>query len=154
MRLVHPDWEYNIEFQENRLNTLVIESPIAMRNYVQELISQSQGEDGFFVLSEEDELLDISKKLTVIVDPFSMDFNQRKIISKINSQLKDIAVGEDLLCETNEIISKFLQYAADLEFDMPYPLQHKESIEIADVIKIMGFQLSSDQPSISEKLTD
>jgi CRISPR-associated protein Csn2 len=154
MRLVHPNWEYQIEFQENRLNTLVIESPMAMCRYIQELLLQSQGEEGLFVLSEKDELLNIAKELTVIIDPFSLDFNQRKIISKIITQIKDLAVGEDLFCETNEILSKLLQYAADLEFDMPFPLQHNESIEIVDVIKILGFRLSSEQPSLTEKLTD
>ena len=52
MKLVYTELEQQLVFQENKVNVLVIERKELFRRMIQELDKQISGEDGGFVLSD------------------------------------------------------------------------------------------------------
>ena len=100
MKLVNSKYGLDIEFIENSVNVLVLENPMFMSDVIQDIISQENGMDGNFVLSNEQNIK-FEKDVMLITDPFHIDFNNKKIMNKLYSQLVDIS--KDLVEEYNDI---------------------------------------------------
>ena len=85
MRLVNSKYNLKIEFEENKSTELVVENKECMIDIVQNLLSQVDGIEGDFVLAAEKEMK-MEKDVLFIIDPFSIDFNNKKIITKLYEQ--------------------------------------------------------------------
>ena len=83
MKLVHPAFENQIVIYENKANVIVIENPELLTDIVFELKNQISGKEGSFILSNNMEYISLSKVAEICVDPFSLDFNSRKLISTL-----------------------------------------------------------------------
>ena len=59
MKLVHQDYSFQIEFEENVVQKLIIESPHILSSFLVELKRQINGKEGKWVLSHEGEVLEI-----------------------------------------------------------------------------------------------
>lgn len=154
MKLVHPTWEHSIQFQENTITSLVIENALAMRNYIMELSIGIQTDAGPFVLTENQKVLSLSEHLTLVTDIFNISFDQKRITTKLSSELKSLLVSENCFEETGFLTSKLLEFAETLEQLLPYPLCHTENIDLSSMLKLLAFQCRSDQETLLEKIID
>ena len=68
MKLMHPLLSRPLELGRNRVPVLAVESPQLFRQWVLDLSGQSQGEEGSWVLSCQDEVLDCGQHLLVVSD--------------------------------------------------------------------------------------
>lgn len=118
MRLVNVSYNIDIEFAENRTEIISIEGPDIYTEFIQELNSQLDGEAGNFVLSEKNETLKMDKKVEFIFNPFGVDFNEKRIISKAYNVLKDSAEGLDELRE--KINSSIVNILDEVILRSPY----------------------------------
>lgn len=57
MKLVHPEYTFQIEFQEGIVQKLIIESPRVMSDFVVDFKKQVDGGKGKWVLSDAGEIL-------------------------------------------------------------------------------------------------
>lgn len=83
MKLAYVDMENVIELDYRKATEWIIESPALFQKYVHLLNIQVEGEEGGFVLSDDDVILDISKYVEIVVNPFALDFEDRRIQKKI-----------------------------------------------------------------------
>ena len=118
MRLVNVSYNIDIEFAENRTEIISIEGPDIYTEFIQELNSQLDGEAGNFVLSEKNDTLKMDKKVEFIFNPFGVDFNEKRIISKAYNVLKDSAEGLDELRE--KINSSIVNILDEVILRSPY----------------------------------
>lgn len=118
MRLVNVSYNIDIEFAENCTEIISIEGPDIYTEFIQELISQLDGEAGNFVLSEKNDTLKMDKKVEFIFNPFGVDFNEKRIISKAYNVLKDSAEGLDELRE--KINSSIVNILDEVILRSPY----------------------------------
>jgi len=118
MRLVNVSYNVDIEFAENCTEIISIEGPNIYTEFIQELISQLDGEAGNFVLSEKNDTLKMDKKVEFISNPFGVDFNEKRIISKAYNVLKDSAEGLDELRE--KINSSIVNILDEVILRSPY----------------------------------
>lgn len=118
MRLVNVSYNIDIEFAENCTEIISIEGPDIYTEFIQELNSQLDGEAGNFVLSEKNETLKMDKKVEFIFNPFGVDFNEKRIISKAYNVLKDSAEGLDELRE--KINSSIVNILDEVILRSPY----------------------------------
>ena len=127
MRLVNSRYGLDIEFTENSINTVIIEKPQYVIDIIQNIIKQNSGEEGDFVLSG-DKPIKFEKDVEFIIEPFSLELNNRKIIGKLYDEMSEIS--NDLAEEYNEInqcvvnaldkLSRLIAYSGidyNLEFD-------------------------------------
>lgn len=140
MKLVHPELEGQIIFDNERPCEWVIESPKDFSAYVKELFQQSEGIEGRFVLSEGEKERDISKYVEVIFNPFSVNINDRKILNKLYSELSGLASGEEIYMETQTMKNNLLAYFLKLEHISPYILDIEPELDMLTVFKAVGIK--------------
>lgn len=143
MKLVHVDLERQIVFGNNQVCEWIIESPKLFAKYIKELYNQSQGQTGCFVLTEDDKQLDIEKSVEIIVNPFSVNINDRKILNKLFAELTRLAYEEDLYLITQEMTSKLQDYVLRLEYLCPYILEIDSELDMTAVLKALGVKIEN-----------
>ena len=88
MKLVNSCYGLEIKLDENQVMVLVVENALTMSRLTYDLINQCMGVDGTFVLSE-NTILKIEKECEIIINPFQLDFKNKKIMNAIE-QIKNI----------------------------------------------------------------
>ncbi len=154
MKIVHPVLSKPIELLENKTAVLIIENQRLYANMIFELISQLDGNDVSFVLSRNNAMVNIAKEAELIIDPFNMDINQRKIITKLHNMLCTIATGEDNYTKTMQIISTVQQYIEDIMIAVDYPLEYAQTIDASLIFKIADVKITDNSDSLAEKIID
>jgi len=151
MRLVYYDIPEGIEIYEDRISYLVIEDQRLLMRFIRELYDQYNGLDGKIALFEGDHELKISKNVELIYDFLSFDINEKKIISKINSILENIALDEDNYLESMNITASIEKYIYHLSEKLPYSFECN-GIGISAVIKMASVSIVDDSKSDIDRI--
>lgn len=155
MKLVHPAFENQIVIYENKANVIVIENPELLTDIVFELKNQISGKEGSFILSNNMEYISLSKAAEICVDPFSLDFNSRKLISNLYEKLRKIALDEDMYLDTAKVTGDILLYIENLLFSLDSDfLEYNLDIDITSIFKCAEVKFSTDYEKLSERLLD
>lgn len=154
MKLVHPDLENQILFLENKVNVVTIENKQFFSSFIQELGRQCSGDEGNFVLVDTDVELDIAKSCVLIIDPFSIDINNKSILNKVLTQLKMLAVTEEHYMETNNIKSNIYAYLDSLLFDCDVPLIYQDDFDFSALFKMMNIRFENSGITLLENILD
>ena len=150
MKFVLAHYELNspIEFEEGHFNVLVIENPSYMSKMIKELLSQSDGGDGNFELFENNTPISISENVSVIIDPFSINLNERDILNKLYVTMKKDALDEDLYMSTNKFLS-------DIENNIKLIIERQPILLETDIPDLIGlFKFLSVHFMVSESLLE
>jgi len=83
MTLAYPLLNETIRFAENRVNVLVIENATELRRFLFCLKDQINGLAGELVLGENGDVIEMHKSAFLITDPFALDFDSKKLLTKI-----------------------------------------------------------------------
>lgn len=100
MKLVYTELEQQLVFQENKVNVLVIEQKELFRRMIQELDKQISGEEGGFVLSDNNKTMKIDKEICLILNPFALDINSRKALTGLYNELGKLGLNEENYLKT------------------------------------------------------
>lgn len=154
MKLVHPNLSGEIIKNDCYFSELVVESPILFMKYVKELLDQSNGLEGDFVLSKGDEIINISRKVEVVVNPFSINVNDKKVINKLYLELIKIANDGDMYLKTNMINQNIIEYLLVLEQNINTVLKFNNSIDLSSLFKSVNlkFDISFEDNSFLENV--
>lgn len=148
MKLVHSLTGLHVDMIENQVNVIVIESPKLFAEYVTEMKRQLNGEEGQFVLSDK-EICKLEKMLEMIVDPWAIDFNSKRIKSKLLQVAKEEA---DEYCYEQFLETKgvLCQYAENVMEKISYPVSYNMDIDSMSLFKFLDIKIEIQ----SEKLID
>ncbi len=152
MKLVHPELENQIVFSENKINILTVENKNFFIKLIEELLQQINGDEGSFILSENNKELEISKFCQMIIDPFNLEFNNKKIVNTIYSKLKDLTIDEFHYLETLNIKRDILKYIDRIIFDYDIPLEVDNDFDITALFKALNIKVENENSSLLEKL--
>lgn len=124
---------------ENQVNVIAIESPEVLAEYISELKRQISGEDGQFVLSDKD-ICRIDKMMEIVLDPWTIDFNSKRIKTKLLQLVKEEAdeYFYDSFIETKGMIC---QYAENLLDKMMYSVSYDMNIDTMSLIKFLDVKV-------------
>ena len=152
-KMVHPDWEFTICLSDGSSSLLVIENPIRLRGTVMDLIKQSNGEEGEFILSDDNKQLDIHSRLIVVTDPLNADPSNKRVTASVAQQIKEIIVSPDHLLEANDLISHMERFAETIEDDYRLNVSHQE-YDSANLYKVLNIQLQVEYENELERLLE
>lgn len=138
MKIAHVDLKNTIHIETNQPCEWIIEAPEVFAKYVQELLNQKNGVDGNFTFSDDGKNCDISKKVEVILNPFAVDINEKRIINKLYTQLEEIAYTETFYMQTQEVLQRIYQYVLKLEHESSHILSLDEDIDLNMLFKAAG----------------
>lgn len=141
MKLVCADWERQILLDSQRITEWIVESPDLFSQIVQQLPQQINGGSAGFVLSDSEKELDLSKCAEMIINPFAIDFNDKKIQKKLYAELLEISKGEELYLTTQEILNSLNNYFLQLESISGYELETDVEVDMLALFKAMGIQV-------------
>ncbi|MBP8616475.1 MAG: type II-A CRISPR-associated protein Csn2 [Veillonella sp.] len=126
-----------MDITDDKVSTLVIEDKRQFRHLLYDLVAQSNGEAGLWVLGEDGKCLNLEKQLYVIRDPLNTDINSREILTKLQNQL--IKTGNDFMQEIFDINQKIQNFYYSLENEYPYDIIHKQELSVQELVKMGGF---------------
>lgn len=141
MKLVCADWERQILLDSQRITEWIVESPDLFSQIVQQLQQQINGGSAGFVLSDSEKELALSKCAEMIVNPFAIDFNDKKIQKKLYAELLEISKGKELYLTTQEILNSLNNYFLQLESISGYELETDVEVDMLALFKAMGIQV-------------
>lgn len=151
MRLVNVSYNIDIEFAENCTEIISIEGPDIYTEFIQELISQLDGEAGNFVLSEKNDTVKMDKKVEFISNTFGVDFNEKRIISKAYNVLKDSAEGLDELRE--KINSSIVNILDEVILRSPYDnFVYNLDLDWNTLFKLYDVKIQFEEGKLVDKL--
>lgn len=130
----------------------IIESPELFAEYVQELYMQCENDEGRFVLSEEENEINLSKVSEIIMNPLGLELNQKKIINKLYSELVKTSMSEVMYEKTAELTRYIANYIMDLEDNADYTVQFSDRLDVSILLKAMDVKYEETEESLLEHL--
>lgn len=141
-----------IVFQEGKVNTLVIENPVAYRNFVSDMIDEIDGLLNTFVLSEDGRILEFSKNVCLITDLFRMDSDTKSINNKILQIITEEVPMTPF--DTGKLITELNMFASELSSKMVFDVSFNEVCDLSGILKLFGFSLDMEGLSLPEKTAE
>lgn len=148
MRLVNAIYGLDLTFQENVPEVLVLEEPTIMRDIVHVLWKQCAGEEGAFVLSDS-KILKIDKNIEMIINPFALDFQSRKITSALFSKMT--VAGNEQVEEKCKINTALINLLDTISSSLNYSgITYQLDFVWADLFKMYGVKIERQENLIIE----
>ena len=148
---MHPLFVEPLRFEEGRVWVLTIEHPGLFRRMAEELILQSEGGEGAFVLSLEFEPLDCAERLLVVSDLFHLEWKERKLLNRLQQMVRRID-GERLQESAAKLTLALRSYLAELAQQLDYPVVYDEAVDLTALRKAAGFGLAIEGEETLERL--
>lgn len=152
MRMIYGKRNLKFDFYENEVQVLVIENPGTFSEIVWDLQRQLEGEDRQIILFDDEKLLPI-KYIEIIIDPFRLEINNRKIIGKLYQELKEIS-NEDFYVEEGRLCTEIVNYLDDLSGKLPYSISFSTELEVSSLFKLYDLKLDVETESLLQKLIE
>lgn len=153
MILCHPQLDNIIDFSSQEIPSLVIESPSFYRQLLMDLYAQRNGEDGVFVLSENEKPLSISGWVEIIDNYLQFDLNSKTLLNKISSAMETIAMNEQNFMRTANILQQLEQYIDELTFSFDCDIVCNRC-SVGGILKGVGISLRDDYENELERIID
>ena len=151
MRLLCSAYNLKLDFPENEIQVLRIESSSIFLELVEMFWKQSQTGEGEFVYSRSNMEKRLDKEADLILNPFQIDINNRKILTKVYQELKENALGPHLE-ETLKVENHLEQFIIALCNDADYPLSYTENPDITSFFKLYEVKLDETDTDTIQRL--
>lgn len=149
MKIINKNWQRKIKIEDNIIYTLVFENKKYYRENIIELINQHKGNEGSYILSNDNKEISFDKNSFIITDIFNIDINSKRVLTKIyNLLLKEIV--EDI-SSYNELSTNIRLYFEKLIFNSSLEIEQGEEIDMSSLLKLGDFKLYIEQDDILEK---
>lgn len=153
MILAHPDLDAVLDLDCGAVNALVIEEPNFYRHLLCDLYSQMQGEQGKLILSDRGKALPIGKWVEMVDNCIHFDLNRKTLLNKICAAMERVAVSEEYLVKTSQLLSELESYIDSLAFELPGDIVC-EKCTVSGLLKGLGIHLRDDYEEPLERLLD
>ena len=149
MKIINKNWQRKIKIEDNIIYTLVFENKKYYRENIIELINQHKGNEGSYILSNDNKEISFDKNSFIITDIFNIDINSKRVLTKIyNLLLKEIV--EDI-SSYNELSTNIRLYFEKLIFNSSLEIEQGEEIDMSSLLKLGDFKIHVENDDILEK---
>lgn len=151
MKLVEREIGLEITLKENRVPVIIVENTAIRLSLIEELYEQIMGKAGNWFLVENEKKYDLSKSVEIVLEPFSLQLNNKKVKTKLVQDLKIIA-EEYFYTEGLELYSLMCSYLEKILEKVSYPLRYKEDWNSAELFKMFNVELDEEYENTYDKL--
>ena len=151
MKLVYPEIDTVINFNEGRFPAVVIEHPTLFYRFVDDLYRQANGKDGAAILSVENEPLPITGNLDLLSDFFTFEINRKTLLNKIISKLEKQALAPEFYERSQHLLGEIEKLIYDLAFQNDLELE-PDKLSVTSLLKSSGLSLKEEYPNLAEKI--
>lgn len=155
MILTHSDLFSKISINENKINVLVIENQPLFTKMILDFDNQTNNQDGGFILStEEYENVNIYKHICFISNPVFVSLNDKKILNKVYSKIKEVALNDENYHKTSCLFANVSEYINSLANDFDFDIDISQQFDMVNLLKAIGLELYEKDLSLADKLLD
>lgn len=153
MKLVNAELFLKIDFYENIPAVLVLEDPEMMSEVVESFFQLCKTGEGDFILSDDNKELSIDKTVEIVINPFSIDFNSRKIQSKLYEELMES--GSLYIREKAEAQSSIIYYLDKLIQSVSYEMITSNiDLDVLKLLKMYDVRIEPQCNTVFERLME
>lgn len=138
------------EAQENESINLSIENPEAFYSVMNELWYQVNGGEGDIIISNDVKGIKLNKYAEMIVNPFAIEINEKRILTKLYKELNEIASNE-LFEEIGQVNTEVVKFLDSLLERSQYNLISELGLDIQGLLKLYNVKLTLDGEDIVSK---
>lgn len=153
MKLVNARLGLELEFLENQVLNLTIESPERFSEVVYNLSKQVEGEEGEFILSNAEKELLLEKKAVVIANPLGVTCDEKRIVSQIYKNLSE-KISSDYSEEYAAVNQQILQFVEKIINSSEYNLTLDVDFQATGLVKYCNVHMDSCYDNFAEKFID
>lgn len=153
MKLVSPEYNISLTFEENKAVFLIIEEKRVRLELVDALYQQCMGEDGSFILSEGTQILKMSKTADILMNPFSLDYNDRKVLTRLYQEIETCG-NEDFYEEKEKLNRDIIVFLDKIMLNLPYNIVTKLELDLTELCKLYQVRLENTGNTLVEKLVE
>ena len=152
MKLAGSQWTNTLEWDCCHPAELCLENPNDYREVVTDLTAQENGEDGRLIFSRGGKICSLAKEGLLIRDLWSVDINQKKLLTGVLKQLTAMSQDEYYteIADLNSRIGKLLDRLVQ---DSMLPLEWELPSDILPILKSFGVRLDAAEDPF-ERLVD
>ncbi len=151
MKLASPQWTSVLEWDVCHPASLILENPQDYREIVGDISLQAEGEEGQLVFSREGNICSFMKEGLLIRDLWSVDVNQKKLLTGVCRQLVQIG-QEEYYPQVTELLQECEELLEKLARDAMLSLEWESPTDLAPVLKAVGIRLESSEDPIDRLL--
>lgn len=151
MKLVEREYGIEVDIKENIVSIIVLEDVKLRLSLINELFSQTSGNEGNWLLFENDKSFDLGKKVELILEPLTLTLNNKKVKTKLYQDIKTIA-QDYCFSQGLEVHSQICNYLENMLDKLPYPIKYDEDWDVSEILKAYNVELVEEYDNIFEKL--
>lgn len=149
MKMMYKYFKSPVDFENKRIKLLIIENRHLYRSTVLDLAEENGSE--LFVFSENSTPVDFGKKIRFINDVLTFPFADKKLMTKINSDLEK-STNTTYYSELCDIRQACLLLCNHLAQDYDFDFEFCDNIETISLIKLFSFSPKADTSDSIERL--
>lgn len=151
MKLIYKNIEHVLNFENGCVSELVVENKRLFFEMVNDIVMQSEGASGKFVLSFKDRLLEISKNIDVTVQFAPFQLNRKSLLSKLSTELEKRAMQPENSIATAELLMRVESYMYEIADDFPFGIDCKKNT-VGAIIRALSPEIEEVNESELEKI--
>lgn len=151
MRMAFAELGLNILFEDNMATEFLIESPDLYQRIISKLLDQYNGNYDGFVFSDNDKELRLDKSADIILNPFQIDINNRKILTKV--YLDVVKEQEEINLEfMHNLYSEMERFVINICEQSDYALTYDKKIEFIDILKLYNVHWDDSEDDLASRI--
>lgn len=153
MKLYNSKLGLEVDFDENQVINLTVESSDVFADFVYNLYKQVGGDEGDFVLAEAEKTLSMAKNACIVTNPLIVNCEDRRIMNQLYKNLSDHVAKEhfEKFAEVNQHIIGFVDYVINTS---EYNLVTDTDFVVANLLKYCNVHISTEYENFAEKFID
>ena len=153
MRILYDRLGINVMLELSCMYSFAIESEIECMRFTQELWNEYNGEEGHIIISDSGKKINISKDVAVIVNPFAVSLNDKKIVNQLYKDLLKIVL-EELPEQKNNLAKELINCFDKVVTKTPYPITYDFDVDDIGLFKLYHVGFDDKSTSFIDKLVD
>lgn len=153
MKIIVPHVDYVFDCAGEKMCSIIIENQKLLYFVINDIQEQIQGEDGKTVLSEDNQVLPVSKCAELITQFTPFEMNHKNLISKVVSKMQKVAVDEQHYLKTQQMLSEWERYLMEISIDLVGNFNFSKTLTDT-LIKSAGVEFDDTYESLAEKIID
>lgn len=153
MNLVNAKYSISLAIEDGCMNELVIENPESFASVIEQLLFACDGNESDWILSENEKSLRMDKICDLIMNPLQVDFNNKKIQSKLYQEMVETA--NEYILEKNEINKLIINQLAMVIDRLPYEcVSYNLDFDWNNILKSYNVQIDVECNTLTERLLE
>lgn len=151
MKMVSSFFNSHIEFQENHVQSIVLENQRTFLAFVTDMQEQLEGVEGETVLSVDATPVAMSARLCLSTNFVPFILSTKELIAATVKRLEKTAVAGDRYGEMKDVLARIKRFVNECALELPHEIE-LEKLSIGALLKACGVSIAEDGLPLLEKI--